>query len=97
MINQAKALLIELLLTFSNKKSRISSKRIERCIAFTLLCTLTCFFIYHNRNTLTATDFLIITGPLGIYAGWNTWNLLKDKKIENEKDSSAVNPGNPSV
>lgn len=90
MIEKGKILLLELLLTFSNKKSLISSKRIERCIAFILLCTLTCFFVYYNRHLLAATDFLIVTGPLGIYAGWNTWNLSKDKKIENEKDSPAA-------
>ena len=72
----------ELLLTFSNTKSLFSSKKIERAIAFIIVTLLTIFYVRHTFDTLTATDFIIVTGPLVLYMGYNSTLIRKDKNDE---------------
>jgi hypothetical protein len=80
----------EVLNTFSNKNSFFSSKRIERFLIFSLMLSLTVFFVIKSiiSCTLGATDFIIIIGTWLGYGGWNTTQISKDKKIESEKNSN---------
>jgi len=69
----------EFLLTFSTKISLFSSKKIERCITFLLVCILIPMFIWYNRTTLSAVDFTIVIAPLVGYAMYNTHKLIQEK------------------
>lgn len=86
MENKFKWLYTEILNTFSNKKSFLSSKRIERFLIFTVMLSLTIFFIVKAiiACTLGATDFMIIIGTWLGYGGWTTTQISKDKKLESE-------------
>jgi ABC-type protease/lipase transport system fused ATPase/permease subunit len=76
----------EILNTFSNKKSFLSSKRIERFLIFTIMLFLTVIFIIKSiiACTLGATDFIIIIGTWLGYGGWSTVQISKDKKFESD-------------
>ena len=88
MLEKFNNIIKEILLTFSNKKSIISSKRIERCIAFILTCILIPIFVWHNRNNLTATDFTIVLSPLFLYMGFTTTQIKSYKKEEKKDEIS---------
>lgn len=75
-----KYLIWQIILTFSNKPSLFSSKRIERSIVFNLVLILECCFIWYNRAKLTPMEFMLLIGPLLIYAGFNTQKIFKDIK-----------------
>lgn len=77
----------ELLNTFSNKKSFLSSKRIERFLIFMVMLIMTIFFIVKSiiACTLGATDFVIIVASWLGYAGFNTVQIKKDVN-DNIKD-----------
>ena len=88
MIDKIKWLFKEILNTFSNKKSFLSSKRIERFLIFTIMLVMTIIFITKAivACTLGATDFMIIiAGWLG-YAGFNTVQIKKDTNDSNVDD-----------
>lgn len=74
--------------TFSNEKTFLSSKRIERALLLTAGLWLTIWFVRHNIDRLSATDFLIIVSPIFGYAGFNTVMHAKDKKTEDKADLS---------
>jgi hypothetical protein len=80
----------ELLNTFSNKKSFLSSKRIERFFIFSVMLILTIIFITKSiiACTLGATDFMIIIGSWLGYGGWTTTQISKDKKIESTPENT---------
>jgi hypothetical protein len=82
----------ELLKTFSNKASLLSSKRIERAIAFNTVEVLTILFVWHTRNKLTATDFVITISPLLTFAGFNSIMTSKEqiakKELKNETENT---------
>ena len=67
-------------LTFSNKKSLLSSKRIERFVVFSTMLAVTLFFLVKNiwKCELNATDFAIVIGLWMGYAGFNTVQIKKD-------------------
>jgi hypothetical protein len=78
------------LLTFSTKKSYFSSKKIERFISFTLGVGMV-FFYYIGRqfcwkcsSEIDVNDVLILSGLLFTYGGFNTFQIAKDKKTDNE-------------
>lgn len=75
----------EVLNTFSNKKSFFSSKRLERFLIFSLMLSLTVFFVVKSIITCTlgATDFIIIVGTWLGYGGFNTIQIKKDVKEDN--------------
>ena len=68
-----KRMFFHLLLTFSDKASIFSSKRIERFAIFsTMLASTLCFLglnIYNNK--LTATELMLIVAGWMAYAGFN--------------------------
>ena len=86
MKNQIYTLVKELFLTFSNKKSFLSSKRIERFIAFATTVSLIITFLYYNHTRLTATDFTITLSPLFMYMGFNSVLIKKEKTLENGEE-----------
>lgn len=73
-------LVYEWLLTFSNKKSLLSSKRIERFLVFTAMLVISCVFLIKAiyTCTLSATDLMIVVSIWLGYAGFNTVQVKKD-------------------
>lgn len=84
----AKRILIELAGTFSNKKSFLSSKRIERFLAFTNMLVLTNIFVLRTleRNALTTIDFMIIVGGWLSYVGF----IIVKSRQDQDKDKSDI-------
>jgi len=77
----------QFLLTFSDKKSLYSSKRIERFAVFTTMLTASGMFLFKNISSekLSAGDLMIVVvGWLG-YAGFNT--IQGKKNVENNSES----------
>lgn len=79
-------MVVELINTLSNKKSLISSKRIERCIfTTTVICSVISCIIYEIvQDKLTALEVTILTGPLLIAAGFNMNHTQKEKQNNGE-------------
>lgn len=77
----------EVILTFSNKKSLLSSKKIERFIVFNVFLVLTILYVWKNIDTLEARDFIEITLVWLAYGGYNSFMNLKDRKMENESSN----------
>jgi hypothetical protein len=73
--------------TFSNEKSFLSSKKIERSLFVTTILAMywTYFILVVLKATIT--DFILFISPLFIAAGFNLLQSEKNKK--NEK----INPG----
>lgn len=71
---------IELIKTFTGKKSLFSSKRIERFLVFSAMLVLTIVYAVTNiKNcSLSAIDFAVILGVWMTYAGFNTIKIKKD-------------------
>lgn len=84
----AKRILIELAGTFSNKKSFLSSKRIERFLAFTNMLVLTNIFAIRSiqRNSLTTLDLMIIVGGWLSYVGF----IIVKSRQDQDKDKSDI-------
>lgn len=72
----------ELILTFSNKKSFFSSKRIERFIAFNVFLVLSVIYIVKNIDDLDSLGFIQIVGLWLAYGGYNSLMNLRDRKFE---------------
>jgi len=78
----------EVILTFSNRKSLLSSKKIERFIIFNVFLVLTTFYVWSNISKLEPRDFIeIILVWLG-YGGYNSFMSFKDKKMDAGQDSN---------
>ena|SRR3990167_4518938 len=87
--NNIREVLRDIYATFSNEKSYLSSKRIERAILFNTAMVLICVFVWHKRNDLSAAEFLMIVSPLFVYAGFNTIvaaSAKKDEKVAAQTD-----------
>lgn len=81
----------EFLKTFSQQKSFLSSKKIERFsfVAISEIIVLGTFIYLIAMKTLTATDSIILITPLLVSAGYNLVQTEKEKqsnKQENEGD-----------
>jgi hypothetical protein len=74
----------EVILTFSNKKSLLSSKKIERFIVFNVFLVLTILYVWKNIDDLESRDFIEITLVWLAYGGYNSFMNLKDRKMENQ-------------
>jgi hypothetical protein len=74
----------ELIMTFSNKKSLFSSKKIERFIVFWVFLIMTITYMTINMRTLEAWDFVEISALWLVYGGYNSLMSLRDKKIDKE-------------
>ena len=73
----------ELKLTFTTRKSLLSSKKLERFIVFNVFLILTIIFISLNIKTLSALEFVEVTGLWLVYGGYNTLMNQRDKKLNN--------------
>ena len=78
-----KKLVKELYNTLSSKPSHLSSKRIERMIlsAGAVAITLGTWIYLMIKNTLTATDAIMLAGTLFVAAGYNMSQTQKEKKL----------------
>jgi hypothetical protein len=80
-----KELLHEWLLTFSNKQSNLSSKRLERFALFVVALGASAFYLFKGVYNweLTSTDLIIVTATLFGYAGFATIQGKKDESNQN--------------
>ena len=78
--------------TFSNQKSFLSSKRIERFVIFSTMLGITLFFLIKNtiKCELNATDFAIVIGLWMGYAGFNTVQIKKDSNDTSESSKESI-------
>lgn len=85
-----KKIISEIGLTFSVKKSLLSSKKIERFVSFSLGTGMVLFyylgrqFCWHCTSDIDVNDVLILSGLLFTYGGFNTFQIAKDKKKDDE-------------
>jgi hypothetical protein len=81
-----KNLIDEFLLTLSNKKSLLSSKRIERFAVFSIMLASTIGYVITHliKCSMTSTDLMLVVGGWLSYAGFNTLQIKKDKQNETE-------------
>jgi hypothetical protein len=76
----------EFVMTFSEKKSLFSSKKIERFIVFWVFLTLTIIYLSINMRELEAWDFVEITALWLIYGGYNSLMTLRDKRLPSSQE-----------
>jgi len=84
-MNTIKELVREWLLTFSDKKSWLSSKRLERFALFVVALGASAYFLFKGIYNweITSTDLIIVTATLFGYAGFAT---IQGKKDEPNKE-----------
>jgi hypothetical protein len=80
----------ELVLTFSNKTSLLSSKKIERFVVFSTFLTITIIFINKRIETLSTTEYLEILAVWLGYGGYNSFMNYRDKKIESKEQVTEI-------
>ena len=83
--------LYELIMTFSNRKSLFSSKKIERFIVFWVFLITTVVFISINIKTMEAWDFVEVLALWLAYGGYNSLMSLRDKRIDRNQISIDTN------
>lgn len=76
----------EFIMTFSEKPSLFSSKKLERFIVFWVFLALTVVYLSINLRSLEAWDFVEISALWLIYGGYNSLMTLRDKRLP--KDNS---------
>lgn len=76
--------LYELIMTFSNRRSLFSSKKIERFIVFWVFLITTIIYISINIRTIESWDFVEISALWLAYGGYNSLMSLRDKKADRE-------------
>lgn len=76
--------ILEWLKTYSNQPSFFASKRIERSFLFGAALIMTIVYFAYHVKLMASGDLMLITGGLFVYAGYNTVQMRKDKKVENE-------------
>jgi hypothetical protein len=69
--------------TFSNEKSFLSSKKIERSLFVTTILAMYWTFFILVVLKATITDFILFISPLFIAAGFNLLQSEKNKKQDN--------------
>lgn len=79
----------EFIMTFSNRRSLFSSKKIERFVVFWTFLIVTMVYMYMNIRTLDAWDFVEISALWLMYGGYNSLMNLRDKKLSKERDSES--------
>jgi hypothetical protein len=82
----------EFILTFSNKKSLFSSKKIERAIVFNVFLVITVIYVIKNIHELEPLDLVEITGLWLVYGGYNSVMNYRDRKMEKETSDPDSNP-----
>ena len=83
----------EVILTFSNKKSLLSSKKIERFIVFNVFLVLTMLYVWKNIDDLESRDFIEITLVWLAYGGYNSFMNMKDRKMEKQDSTPEEETG----
>jgi hypothetical protein len=80
--------------TWSNEKSFLSSKKIERSLFVTTILAM--YWTYFILVVLKAsiTDFILFISPLFVAAGFNLLQTEKDKKQDNEKTNNPPTDNN---
>jgi hypothetical protein len=91
---ESKNFIEEVILTFSNKKSLLSSKKIERFIVFNVFLIVTIFYIFKNIESIDTRSFIEIIGVWLFYGGYNSFMNLRDKKLDSNRSSSDDDPAN---
>jgi len=88
-IQENVTLFYEWLLTFSNRKSFFSSKRIERFSLFTVGLLAAAFFLFKGIYNweITSTDVVMVVGMLFGYAGFTMVQTAKDKPKEPDSNN----------
>lgn len=85
----------EIVKTFSNEKSFLSSKRIERAILFWAAMFIVLNYYRMSYEKLSPSDIVLLTTPLFAMGGFNTIMNAKEKKNEisivSERNSDAAN------
>jgi hypothetical protein len=87
--NKDNNFLEEIIMTFSNTKSKLSSKKIERFIVFNVFLVITVYYIFKNVDDLDARSFIEIIGVWLFYGGYNSFMNLRDKKLESQEQSQS--------
>lgn len=82
----------ELLMTFSNQKSLLSSKKIERFVIFVTFLVLTVVYIVKNMQEMNSMEFIEVIGLWLAYGGYNSFMNIRDRKV----DSSITYPSESS-
>lgn len=82
----------EFMLTFSNKKSFFSSKKIERFIVFGVFLIVTLLYLYFHIKTMEALHFVEVIGLWLAYGGYNTFQNYRDKKLEFKEEEVEKEP-----
>jgi hypothetical protein len=78
----------EVISTFSNNNSLLSSKKIERFIVFNCFLVLTFYYIFINIDEIDARSFIEIIGVWLFYGGYNSFMTLRDKKLSSQNNNS---------
>jgi len=86
--NIMKRIIKELLMTFSQRKSLVSSKKVERFsfIAAAHIICLGTFIHMLLHDTASATEAVILITPLLIAAGFNMVQTEKEKQSNKEEN-----------
>lgn len=83
-----KKFILELIYTFSSKKSLLSSKRIERALLFISSLVMIWWYFLIHRHDLTAMEIISIITTLLVYAGFQVRNSMKEGKDEENKENT---------
>ncbi len=80
--NNFKYLILQIFYTFSNHPSKLASKRIERFVIFINAIVLLdiSFFILLKKDKVTITESIAVFAAQMGYAGFQTYQIFKDKK-----------------
>lgn len=70
----------ELLLTFSNKKSLFSSKKIERFVVFFTFLSVTIIYLFKNIHEIKPLEFVEVIALWLVYGGYNSLMNLRERK-----------------
>lgn len=70
----------EIILTFSNKKSLFSSKKIERSVVFVTFLIITLVYLIKNIHELEASEFIEIVALWLVYGGYNSLMNLRERR-----------------
>lgn len=80
--------LYELIMTFSNRKSLFSSKKIERFIVFWVFLISTVIYLMINMRSLEAWDLVEVTAIWLGFSGYNALLTQRDRKLNNSSSDS---------
>lgn len=76
----------ELVMTFSNGRSMLSSKKIERFVVFTTFLIITIVYIIMNIRTLESFDLVEILGIWFAYIGVHSFINQRDRRMDREQN-----------